>query len=510
MAPNFPANVTLSQLLALSPGTTPTGVEPIESVQNGTPVAFTVSQLTGSTTTIINVKASPYNAAGNFNRPSFGGGTGGTDDSAAFQAAIAAATNPLVGTGGIVFVPNGNYLLKSGITLPANVRLVGEAQNSVNLFDGGYNLAPVVTMAGAKCSIENLTIFGCGMSAAFYGGTNDPYPSHPAVLIANNNQDACVLSHCTVVFGSPTLQCLSQDTVLDNCFLTEGYGVGIVQISSAGQIWAQRTSFDQGWPVGAPAGGTAAPIGWAAATAHSVGDVVIGSSGQYLQAVAVTGDAKTGSVIPPRLLYGTQSVDNHVTWQLAVSTNAILIDTSTSSENYLNQCDLSGAYFDAISVTGAGGIILGITNSVISQQINACVKLTTGTQIFINNNELFSGWGNGLGGVYAPLGFSGALTVTGNYISLNGGTSRGVTLSSTSATAQNISNNYITGTGSGIVVDANVGNFIIMGNTCNATSQNILVSSGTSNHYNIIGNIVIGTAISDGGGGGNKTVTGNN
>jgi hypothetical protein len=297
--------------------------------------------------------------------------------------------------------------------------------------------------------------------------------------------------------------------VLDNCSLTEGYGVGIVQISSQGQIWAQRTSFDQGWPTATPTGGTSPPIGWAANTAHAVGDVVIGSSGQYIQAIAVTGDTKTGSVIPPRLLYGTQSVDNHVTWQLACSNVAILIDTTTGSENYFNQCDFSGAYFDGIVITGSGGIVLDINNCVMSQQINSPIKAFTGSQIFVNNSEIVAGWGNGLG-IWILAGFAGSLTATGNYMALNGGTSRAFTLSSTTAASQVISNNYIFGSGSGIAVDANVNNFIISGNTINAGTQNIAVGSGTSNHYNIIGNIIIGTAISDGGSGGNKTVFGNN
>lgn len=45
MATALPANVNLIQLLAASPGTTIAGTEPLESVQTGTSVAFTVNQV---------------------------------------------------------------------------------------------------------------------------------------------------------------------------------------------------------------------------------------------------------------------------------------------------------------------------------------------------------------------------------------------------------------------------------------------------------------------------------
>ena len=45
MATALPANVNLNQLLAASPGTTIVGTEPLESVQSGTSVAFTLNQV---------------------------------------------------------------------------------------------------------------------------------------------------------------------------------------------------------------------------------------------------------------------------------------------------------------------------------------------------------------------------------------------------------------------------------------------------------------------------------
>jgi hypothetical protein len=62
--------------------------------------------------TLFVVTAAPYNAQGD----------GVTDDTAAFQSALAAAA---ANGGGTVFVPGGNYRLNGSLTVPAGVELRG-------------------------------------------------------------------------------------------------------------------------------------------------------------------------------------------------------------------------------------------------------------------------------------------------------------------------------------------------------------------------------------------------
>src|SRR5215831_6568249 len=100
----------------LQVGTTPTGAEVAHWVQNGSSVQLSLSQIFAALSfNIINVKSSPYNAKGD----------GITDDTGAFTAAIAAAvaqTASLGQLGGTVYVPFGNYVLRTGITLPNYIR----------------------------------------------------------------------------------------------------------------------------------------------------------------------------------------------------------------------------------------------------------------------------------------------------------------------------------------------------------------------------------------------------
>lgn len=452
-----------------------------------------------------------YGATGTYNRNLFGGGTGGTDDTAAFQAAINAAVNPLVGpgSGGIVYVPNGSYLIKGGVTLPPFVRLVGESEGTTVLFDGGYNLAPVVTMTGDKSSIEFMTIFGCGVSTSFYGGTNDPFPSHPAVLIPDSSQDACILHRVSLYFGAPALKCLAQDTELNSCRITRGYGSSTLNIGTHGQVWANRTTFDHPWPVSWPSPGTVFPPAWVAATAHAVGDVVIGSGGQYLQAVAVTGDTKTGGVIPPVQLYANSYVDNHVTWQLAAGGDAVvLINSTTISENAFEQCDLTAPAGDGIQVTGSGHIFLHVHHTVISQQITSCIHLGgSNVDVSITANELDAGYIADCFGVRLDTACVGYVRIIGNQINGNG--NKGVQLENNN-TKLVIEGNSIQNSVVGVNVFSNCGKFIVSGNTIDASGNSVVVGVGTSDFYNITNNLIFAATVSDGGTGVNKTISGNN
>ena len=94
-----------------------------------------------------------------------------TDDSAAIQAAINACTTA---GGGRVFIPAGNYLLGSTLTLTSGVTLQGQGQRVSNLRVTSLSVN-AVTILGAsagstivQCRISNLKITGPGKTS---GGT---------------------------------------------------------------------------------------------------------------------------------------------------------------------------------------------------------------------------------------------------------------------------------------------------------------------------------------------------
>lgn len=115
----------------------------------------------------INVKAAPYNAAGN----------GTTDDTAAIQAAISAANTA---GGGLVYFPDGTYVISSKLSLFSNVTLQGtgrfttiikQTSTTANCLDWSGNQLQYVT-------IRSMTLLGpgsgtgAGLSIVASGGSN--------------------------------------------------------------------------------------------------------------------------------------------------------------------------------------------------------------------------------------------------------------------------------------------------------------------------------------------------
>ena len=112
----------------------------------------------------INVRSPPYNAQGD----------GKTDDTGAFQQALNDAGNS---GGGIVFAPEGNYLIGAHLTLPAATVLKGVASHVQRYWGdpgkksvfgttllavadaGNENGTPFINLAGDSSGVEGLAIF---------------------------------------------------------------------------------------------------------------------------------------------------------------------------------------------------------------------------------------------------------------------------------------------------------------------------------------------------------------
>ncbi|CAF1230004.1 unnamed protein product [Adineta ricciae] len=129
------------------------------------PPSVKIMQVTGDPHLgYINVRAPPYNATGD----------GVTDDTNAFQKALNDAGNM---GGGIVFAPEGNYLIASQLTVPAATVLKGVASHvqrhwgnpsTKTVFGttllaiadaGNENGLPFISLAGDSSGIEGLQIF---------------------------------------------------------------------------------------------------------------------------------------------------------------------------------------------------------------------------------------------------------------------------------------------------------------------------------------------------------------
>lgn len=104
-----------------------------------------------------------------------GGTASGTDNLAAFTAALAAAVTNKAGT---VFVPSGTYYLSAKITIPASVTLAGAGNMKYGYFRAGQYIAGTILLingaAGDDCIqfVENTTYSGLQEMSVYNTNTN--------------------------------------------------------------------------------------------------------------------------------------------------------------------------------------------------------------------------------------------------------------------------------------------------------------------------------------------------
>ena len=126
----------------------------------------------------------------NVTDPPFGAkGDGSTDDANAIRAAIAAAApSPSNPSGNTVFLPAGNYLVGSTLTLPAAVTIQGCGWNTPGaghpflgswiFVEAGASFSPVA-IAGNGGAVRNL-----GFNVYNQSSTEQPASAEPMILIS--------------------------------------------------------------------------------------------------------------------------------------------------------------------------------------------------------------------------------------------------------------------------------------------------------------------------------------
>jgi hypothetical protein len=149
---------------------------------------------TGSTTSrllqdrfadVVNVK--DFGAIGNFNPNT----QSGSDDTAAFNAAIAIANASE--NGKAIYIPQGNYKITSDLTtITKTTSFLGESQESTNLFfkncNGfSYNLSPYTYIKDRSSSIHNISLYTDKNTKIAISYINDkkPWPNPPNLEIYN-------------------------------------------------------------------------------------------------------------------------------------------------------------------------------------------------------------------------------------------------------------------------------------------------------------------------------------
>jgi uncharacterized alkaline shock family protein YloU len=433
----------------------------------------------------INIKQPPYNAKGD----------GVTDDYAAIQAAI----DYLEGQGaGIIFFPAGNPYLVSQklVNSSASVTFLGAGVNNTSLMV--RNDVTVLEIDAHWSQICNLYVIGKGAN----NDTGSFGASVPAVIM---NGVSSRMSHVRVD-GGTGVRTTSDDVYLEDVSIAGSYGEQILLVDAV--TFVTRGKLDHQWPVSQPASGTDFAA-WAATTAYIIGDVVSVTSGGHTWYIQCKTAGTSGGSAPTLKNYGIDIPDGAGTlvWLLVSRSDTDGIKVN-ANEFHATTVDLSGATRYGVGINGAD--LTFLHQFIIGQTFKGSILADTGSGLFVDQCELGAGLNTGTSAATIASGWTGDTAITdSSIIGTLGTSSNGVDIAG--GVDARIKGNYFTNCDNGVIVRANVSQFIIAENSIVSCTASISVQAGTSNHYNIVNNLVnTSGAISDNGTGVNKTLSGNN
>ncbi len=418
--------------------------------------------------------------------------------------------------GGMVWLPRGNYRCDDAqvvMNTTNPVKLVGDGPGATSMQSNVLNQS-VLGMGGTRNELRDILVFSnqlwtsgnvVQMFNCVEGKIDNCWIQGGFVPLAiiGTNTAGCIVTRSTMTFGAGNAQCYHGGNLSGTC----------------GANFLIRCLLNQGYtPAGVPA-----PANFKGArtntTAYNVKDVVnLSQGGQTYNLICQVAGTSGGSA-PTVLWYGNNIADGGVTWQLLGNTSArgLLVDTGSTLSEFVF-LDATGPYLNGFDVsnllagTAPSNIYFDYCNADgnIANAFNAGAVAGLDINGFKCSQGVGSGQTNGIvlngGGVVEGIQIRGMRDCFGftNGIQNN-------------ARRVKISDNIVTGNGTGILVGAAVTDFSITGNICGATTKRgantnaITVTAGASDRYSIRDNMVGGatTGVTDGGTGVNKDVGGN-
>jgi hypothetical protein len=432
-------------------------------------------------------------------------GNNSTDDSAAIQAAVAAAQATTLGLfQDYVVFPSGTYCVSSlTSTTAARLALIGYG-NAIVKVCGAHDVG-VFALNGNNEAIRDLQI----------QGYNSPTATQAALALGSSCVECFVGERVFVQYGLHAITNAAPDAKIWAKAI-DAYGSSLA-LGTAGAFWL-RNKFDQPYPTNTAPAVPYTLAAWTGSHVYAANDLVtIGSNAWVLQAT-VGGTSGSGSE-PAVAAYGSNITDGSVTWQLAAPRVYYALQLQTgASPTFVDKLDCTGVFARCVELdNGNGGngpqqVTLRDINA--GQNLDGGVWAQEGQNLTIDGGSatncvlagcvgvaLRSTWGQN-----AHIG-GGFMAYANPYdIYLSGGTGTiidGASLHGSSSACVNVA--------------ANVNDFAILGTdfstgaiwgTCTVA---VNIASGTSDYYKAIGNIMHGatTGITDGGSGAHKTLLGN-
>lgn len=450
----------------------------------GTPTTWTADQFFASGRPWCDIRAN--GAVQN------GSASGGTDDTAAWNACIATLT--ALG-GGTIYVPPGAGIscIKSGpVNLNAKIAVVGAVPDVSSVGACGTDNI-LFTVNSNFVSFHRITLWGKGSGGdtGTLGGT-----TNPVILIGAFG--GIVFDEARVHGGSNALFFNGAfEVTFNKSLFTESFGGATVYITGGGGAFRFfGSSIDQVWPISLPS----APLtltAWTNGHTYNVGDVatITQSAKTYIVQVRVGGTS--GASAPALANYAVDIADGAtLKWRLVAPSvyTGVQCDTGCSEITF-SQTDFTGPFTNSLSMTntlaGTAPSFLHVEQSTFSQTTGDAISLIAGASADITDSEILGCLGSGCAGVKIDSAWAGRLSIKGGQIGNNAayGVRSAIATSSLSIAPSVV---FFSNTTADVSMASTCTNCSLYDNNVEVTPHKVQLSGVTSPHYTAL-NTTAGT-----------------
>jgi hypothetical protein len=448
--------------------------------------------------------------------------TSQTDDAAAFRACV--TTLNALG-GGILYVPPGNYCLKTAAS--ASNFALNITNVSIRVVGAGLYFPSQIYTCGANIGLIYENVTGSSVEQLEYtasGGQGDPgastgiAASYPAIQFGSSC-GLCTIDHVRGFGGLYGLDNEGSDTWVSDFSFGYAYGAAIIHSAGSGHRYLHG-AVDQNWPVVLPNVNSLTISAWQSSHSYSGNGAsntnVVSTGGYNIQLFSAS--CVSGGTAPTVLTYGHAITDGTCTWQLVGNaTQYVALDCDGNCTEMIvhGEVDINcGGCTDGFAMTnnnaGTAPNTVEIDGSSFGQEIVSNIGLYAGSIITISNNHMSGGDQTNSSAIYVPnASFTGAFSAFGNHISLaNSGISVGIVPSSISG--YSIIGNKFDSVGTAINYFGAAGAVHLTAghNTMYGATTAFTVTAGSS-YYEFTNNDINGAALSYTIGDAHKIVTGN-
>lgn len=404
-----------------------------------------------------------------------------TDNTQVLQNAV----NALPIEGGAVMLPAGvgcifGGLSTIGVTLSSYESIQGLGTRASTLSACGHDTT-VLTIGTFQGFVRNLQIFG----------DNAPTATHTTLNITSSSE-LVLLDDIYVAYGQVPISSQGGDVQFRNSAVNAAYG-GSFFFVNGGNIWVQRSTFDQSLPYNngvlpsCTPNCTISPWTTSQTFASGTGGTQVTNQGFYLQLMTNTGCTTASSGGGPTLApYGTNMTDGSCTWQLAGSptTNAIQL-AAGQEEAKISQADVTCSICQ-IGIYSLAGSSLNIKSTVVTGEHSDMIAIAgTSTYSMLSDDEIGGGQLTNNAGIDVITTGTG-INITNSFIN---SPYFGIRLQSGGVNISNVAINMASTTD--IQIESGVNKFNIANSnmiTGGATAINI--ASGASTRYNVVYNLL--------------------